>query len=57
MDKTQQNIILKNKVPSKSVGEKPTNTPIIHSVYLLCMVAPTCLGVTLPSSGRVSSAL
>jgi hypothetical protein len=26
--------------------EKPTNTPIIHSV------APTCFGITLPSSGR-----
>jgi hypothetical protein len=30
--------------------EKQTNTPIIHSVYLLCMVSPTCFGITLPSS-------
>jgi hypothetical protein len=36
---------------------KPTNTPIIHSVYYLCMVAPTCFGITLPSSGSVPSAL
>jgi hypothetical protein len=36
--------------------EKPTNTPIIHSVYYLCMVAPTCFGITLPSSGSVPSA-
>jgi hypothetical protein len=24
--------------------KKPINTPIIHSVYCLCMVAPTCFG-------------
>jgi hypothetical protein len=36
--------------------EKPTNTPIINSVYLLCMVAPTCFGITLTSSGSVPSA-
>jgi hypothetical protein len=36
--------------------EKPTDTPIIHSVYLLCMVAPTCFGITLQSSGSVPSA-
>jgi hypothetical protein len=29
--------------------EKPTNATIIHSVY----VAPTCFGITLPSSGTV----
>jgi hypothetical protein len=41
--------------------EKPTNTPIIHSVYYLCMVAPTCFGIaisqkalgTLPEDGNV----
>jgi hypothetical protein len=37
--------------------EKPTNTPIIHSVYQLCMVAPTCFGIALPSAGSVPSAL
>jgi hypothetical protein len=26
--------------------EKPTNATIIHSVYQLCMVAPTCFGIT-----------
>jgi hypothetical protein len=36
--------------------EKPTNTPIINSVYKLWMVAPTCFGITLPSSGSVPSA-
>jgi hypothetical protein len=36
--------------------EKPTNTPIIHSVYELCMVAPTCFDIILPSSGSVPSA-
>jgi hypothetical protein len=35
---------------------KPTNTPIIHSVYWLCMVAPTRFGITLPSSGNIPSA-
>jgi hypothetical protein len=25
--------------------EKPTNTPVIHSVYQLCKVAPTCFGI------------
>jgi hypothetical protein len=34
-------IPLKTKIPSKNMREKPTNTPIIHSVYQLCMVAPT----------------
>jgi hypothetical protein len=33
--------------------EKPTNKQIINSVYELCMVAPTCFGITLPSSGSV----
>jgi DNA polymerase III delta prime subunit len=27
--------------------EKPTNTPIIHSVYLFGRVAPTCFSITL----------
>jgi phospholipid N-methyltransferase len=36
--------------------EKPTNTPIIYSVYQLCMVAPTCFGIILPSSESVASA-
>jgi hypothetical protein len=27
--------------------EKPTNTPIIHSVYKLCIVSPTCFGITI----------
>jgi hypothetical protein len=47
---------LKIKIPSKNMREKPTNTPVIHSVYLLIMVAPTCFGITLPSSGSVPSA-
>jgi hypothetical protein len=45
---------LKIKIPSKKYGEKTKNTPIIHSVYQLCMVAPTCFGITLPSSGSIS---
>src|SRR5215510_2796714 len=40
----------------KGMHEKPTNTPIIHSVYELCMVAPTCFDMTVPSSGSVPSA-
>ena len=44
------------KIPSKNMCEKSTNTPIIHSVYKLCMVAPTRFGITLPSSGSVPSA-
>jgi hypothetical protein len=36
--------------------EKPTNKPIIRSVYQLCMVAPACFGNTLQSSGSVPSA-
>jgi hypothetical protein len=36
--------------------ETPTNTPIIHSVFKLCMVAPTCFGITLTSWGSVPSA-
>jgi hypothetical protein len=35
--------------------EKQTNATIIHSVYYLCMVAPTRLGITLPSPGSVPS--
>jgi hypothetical protein len=35
--------------------EKVTNTPITHSVYWLYTVAPTCFGITLPSSGSVPS--
>jgi hypothetical protein len=42
---------LKIKIPSKNMCEKPTNATIILSVYELCMVAPTCFGITLPSSG------
>jgi hypothetical protein len=29
---------------------------MIHSVYKLCMVAPTCFGIILPFSGSVPSA-
>jgi hypothetical protein len=47
---------LKIKIPSKNVRVKPTNTPIIHSVYEWCMVAPTRFGITLPFSGSVPSA-
>jgi hypothetical protein len=47
---------LKIKIPSKNMREKPTNTPIILSGYSLCMVATTCFGITLPSSGSVFSA-
>jgi hypothetical protein len=36
--------------------DKPTNATIVHSVYYLCMVSPTCFGITLPSSGSVPSA-
>jgi hypothetical protein len=36
--------------------EKPTDTPIIYSIYWLCMVAATCFGITLPSLGSVPSA-
>jgi hypothetical protein len=42
---------LKIKIPNKNMRKKPTNKPIIHSVYQLCMVAPTRFGITLPSSG------
>jgi hypothetical protein len=48
---------LKIKIPSKNMRAKPTNTSIIHLVYILYMVAPTGFGITLPSSGNVSSAL
>jgi hypothetical protein len=47
---------LKIKIPSKNMSEKPTNTPIIHSVYKLCMVDPAYFGITLPSSGSDPSA-
>jgi hypothetical protein len=47
---------LKIKITSKNTHEKPTNTPIIHSAYYLGMVAPTCFGIILPSSGSVPSA-
>jgi hypothetical protein len=47
---------LKIKIPSKNMRDKPTNTTIIHSVYQLRMVAPTCFGITLPSSVSVPSA-
>jgi hypothetical protein len=36
--------------------EKPTHTPINHSVYYSCTVAPTRFGITLPSSGSAPSA-
>jgi hypothetical protein len=36
--------------------EKTTLATIIHSVYYLCMVAPTCFGITLPSLGSTPSA-
>jgi hypothetical protein len=36
--------------------EKPTNTPIIHSVYQLFTAAPACFGITLPPSGSVPNA-
>jgi hypothetical protein len=39
---------LKIEIPSNNMRGKPTNTPIIHLVYELCMVAPTCFGITLP---------
>jgi hypothetical protein len=35
---------------------KPTNATIIHSVYWLRMVAPTCFGIILPSSESDPSA-
>jgi hypothetical protein len=35
--------------------EEPTNTPFVNSVYQLSMVALTCFGITLPSSGSVPS--
>jgi hypothetical protein len=38
------------------VREKPTNATIIYSTYYLGMVAPTCFGITLPSSGSVLNA-
>jgi hypothetical protein len=47
---------LKINISSRNMREKPTNTPIIQSVYELCMVAPPCFGITLPSSGSVPSA-
>jgi hypothetical protein len=34
---------------------KTTNTPIIHSVYWLWMVAPTRFGIVLPSSATIRS--
>jgi hypothetical protein len=46
---------LKIKIPIKNMHEKPTNTPIFHSVYLLCMVVATCFGIILPSPGSVLS--
>jgi hypothetical protein len=45
---------LKIKIPSKIMREKPINTN--YSFSLLCMIAPTCFGITLPSSGSVPSA-
>jgi hypothetical protein len=48
--------LLKIKTPSKNMREKPINATIICSAYLLRMVAPTCFGITFPSSGSVASA-
>jgi hypothetical protein len=45
-----------NRVFRSYKREKPTNTLSNHSVYELCMVAPTCFGLSLPSSGRIPSA-
>jgi hypothetical protein len=39
---------LKIEIANKNMRENPTNAPIIHSFYLLCMVSPTCFGITLP---------
>jgi hypothetical protein len=36
---------------------KPTNAPIIHAIYWLCMVDPTCFGITSPSSGSAPSTI
>jgi hypothetical protein len=47
---------LKIKIPIKNMRKILTNTPIIHSVYSLCVVAPTCFGITLPISGNVPNA-
>jgi hypothetical protein len=47
---------LKIKIPRKNMREKPTNNTITHSVYEKRMVAPTCFGITLPSSGSFLSA-
>jgi hypothetical protein len=47
---------LKIKIPSKNMREKQENTPIIHSVYELCMAVPTCFGIALPSAGSAPSA-
>jgi hypothetical protein len=38
---------VKIKIPSKNMREKPKNSTTIHSVYGLCMVAPTCFGILL----------
>jgi hypothetical protein len=46
----------RSKIPSKNMHEKPTNIPIINSVYELYMIAPTCFGIILPSSGSVPCA-
>jgi hypothetical protein len=47
---------MKFRILCSDIHEKPTNAPIIHSIYKLCMVAPTCFSITLPSSGSVPSA-
>jgi hypothetical protein len=38
------------------MSKNPTNATIIHSVYYMWMVAPTCFGITSPSSGNAPSA-
>jgi hypothetical protein len=42
---------LKIKIPSINMREKPTNTPIFYCLLIICMVALTCFGITLPSLG------
>jgi hypothetical protein len=44
---------LKINIPSKNIRKKPTNTPIIHSVYQLCMVAATCFGISQKALGTL----
>jgi hypothetical protein len=43
------------KIKIREMREKPTNTQIILSVYSLCMAAPTCFGITLPSQSQIAT--